>query len=206
MSSNDNREMLEATAEIRKVAERLSIESQLATASHEGGQLRGAMGHLAKDLFKALAALARQTPSDTVGEACSPREAVERASKATARLIVGSMRDTAAEVRAESDKAADALLGVAEAIEEKIGGWATNLGDNYARIRADTVGEDAVEAAAKKLAAEIMVAMRQARFPKEYAAEAEDEFEYRVLRPMLSAALASRSTGAVTDRDEGAGA
>ena len=33
---------------------------------------------------------------------------------------------------------------------------------------------------ARKLAADIMVAVRQARFPKEYADEAHDEFEARL--------------------------
>lgn len=45
---------------------------------------------------------------------------------------------------------------------------------------------------ARKLAAEIMVAMRQARFPKEYADEVMDEFEALVLTPMLASAITNK--------------
>ena len=48
------------------------------------------------------------------------------------------------------------------------------------------VSSDVVEQA-RKLAADIMVAVRQARFPKEYYAEAHDEFESLTLTPMLLA-------------------
>lgn len=44
---------------------------------------------------------------------------------------------------------------------------------------------------AEKLAAQIMIAIRQARFPAEYYAEAHDEFESLVLKPMLAQALAN---------------
>lgn len=46
---------------------------------------------------------------------------------------------------------------------------------------------------ARKLAADIMAAMRRAKFPKEYPAEAHDEFEALTLVPMLSEALAVSS-------------
>jgi hypothetical protein len=46
------------------------------------------------------------------------------------------------------------------------------------------------------LAADIMAAMRRARFPKEYADEAHDEFEALVLTPMLRAALQSAQPSA----------
>lgn len=53
---------------------------------------------------------------------------------------------------------------------------------------ADQPPADEVERV-RKLAAEIMVAMRQARFPKEYADEAMDEFEALTLTPMLTEAI-----------------
>jgi hypothetical protein len=46
------------------------------------------------------------------------------------------------------------------------------------------------------LAADIMAAMRRARFPKEYAEEAHDEFEALVLTPMLRAAMQSAQPSA----------
>lgn len=60
-----------------------------------------------------------------------------------------------------------------------------------ATLSPNGVSQSAVERA-RKLAAEIMVAMRQARFPKEYADEAHDGFESLTLTPMLTAALAAQ--------------
>lgn len=48
------------------------------------------------------------------------------------------------------------------------------------------------EAMCQKLAAGIMVAIRQAKFPKEYADEAHDEFEALTLTPMLAAFIRSQ--------------
>lgn len=64
------------------------------------------------------------------------------------------------------------------------------------------VSQSAVERA-RKLAAEIMVAMRQARFPKEYADEAHDEFESLTLTPMLTAALATQPASDTGLREQG---
>lgn len=47
------------------------------------------------------------------------REALERAARVAIDMIAGTMRETAAEIRPESDMAADALIGVAEALEER---------------------------------------------------------------------------------------
>ena len=50
---------------------------------------------------------------------------------------------------------------------------------------------------AQRLAAQIMAAIRRARFPREHAEEVHDEFEATVLTPMLQAAMRPAEPGTV---------